>query len=235
MKVYYSDDWVTLYHGDALEILPQMKRVDAIITDPVWPNATKAILGHERPYELFAEAAKHFPKVAKRAIIHLGCNSDPRFLSAVPKEMGFVRACWMQYNIPHYKGRVLYDADVAYAFGKMKEVRDNKRLIPGTLEHKLQPQQAGDERKKHPCPRPDAFVSYLVKWFSHDFETILDPFCGSGTTLQMAKHHGRHAIGIELDERHCEEAARVCSQQVFDFTTQKRVEAMEADIMEAFG
>lgn len=74
---------------------------------------------------------------------------------------------------------------------------------------------AGSE--DHPAPFPGALASWCVNLIGRPGGTVLDPFAGSGTTLRAAKDLGRKAIGIELDERYCEIAARRMGQEVLDF------------------
>jgi site-specific DNA-methyltransferase (adenine-specific) len=72
------------------------------------------------------------------------------------------------------------------------------------------------QRPDHPCPRPPAQMLHAVDTFSVAGQLVLDPFCGSGTTLWAAKNLGRRAIGIEIEERYCEIAARRCAQEVLN-------------------
>jgi site-specific DNA-methyltransferase (adenine-specific) len=44
--------------------------------------------------------------------------------------------------------------------------------------------------------------------FSFTGDTVLDPFCGSGTTLVAALKHGRNSVGVEIDRAYCRAAAR---------------------------
>ena len=80
MKPYYEHAGVTIYHGDCRDILPMLDPVGSIITDPVWPNTSVLLAGADHPYELLAQALGVSP-AATRLGIHLGCDSDPRFLN----------------------------------------------------------------------------------------------------------------------------------------------------------
>jgi site-specific DNA-methyltransferase (adenine-specific) len=72
-------------------------------------------------------------------------------------------------------------------------------------------------RRGHPSPFPVELAARCIRLSSWPGETVLDPFCGSGSTLLAARHHGRRAIGIDVSERYCELAAHRLSQGVFDF------------------
>ena len=70
------------------------------------------------------------------------------------------------------------------------------------------------KKAPHPTTKPLKLMTDLVDLFSNESETILDPFMGSGTTLRAAKDLGRKAIGIEIEEKYCEIAAKRMAQEV---------------------
>lgn len=235
IKPYYEDNEVTIYHGDAREIVPDLE-VDRIITDPVWPNASKLLNGHQDPQQLFFDTLDGAS--ARSVVVHLGRSSDPRFLTAVPSRWPYLCTSWLRYIPPGYNGRILNCADVAYSFGEPPTSAPGKRVIPGETSHvtanNLQfdgkrghgKNRTSDEYHRtqasleHPAPRRYTHVCWLVKWFSDTADTILDPFMGSGTTLLASKNLARKAIGIEIEEKYCELAASRMSQHVLKFQTE---------------
>lgn len=224
MKPYYASGGIQIFHGDAREILPQLQQPRVCITDPVWPNSV--FPGVRDPAALFAETAKLL--TVERLVVHLGCTSDPRFLSGVPKRLPFFRLCWLRYARPSYRGRVLVGSDVAYAFGTPPSVQPGRRVISGECvasnnSTKLQHTGRGAGTSEgidygilpHPSPRRLEHLKWLVRFFAED-DAVLDPFCGTGTTLHAAKEANLSAIGIEREESYCEIAARRLDQEVLE-------------------
>jgi site-specific DNA-methyltransferase (adenine-specific) len=65
----------------------------------------------------------------------------------------------------------------------------------------------GASTKEHPAPFPLELASRLVQMFSFANDTVLDPFCGTATTMLAALKHGRNSVGVELDSDYCKMAA----------------------------
>jgi modification methylase len=66
----------------------------------------------------------------------------------------------------------------------------------------------GASTKHHPAPFPLELAMRLVRMFSFVGDTVLDPFCGSGTTMVAALRTGRNSIGVEIDPEYCRMTAR---------------------------
>jgi len=201
-----------LYHGDCLEVLPALEAgsVDAVVTDPVWPQADAGLVGQGHAEALWNRAWKDFPSGVQRIVVHLGCDTPPMMLSGMETRWRFFRVAWLEMARPHYKGRLLYGSDVAYLFGAPPASRKGAHVVPGRF-------MATDSRGKeadHPCPRKRSHVEWLVKWWTDVDDTVLDPFMGSGTTGVACDRLGRKFIGIEIERKYFDIACKRIQAEV---------------------
>lgn len=197
---------IQILHGDCRDVLRSIQHADTVITDPVWPNCPPHLLeGWDRPEHLFAEAVALLPTSVKRLIVILRSDSDPRFLRAIPERWRFVCMQALSYAVPMYLGRVLGGTEIAYCFGEPVPVREGKRVIP-MWGPKAQPRKRPPNG--HPCSRSLVHMTWLVDWWSERGDTILDPFCGSGTIPLAAAHMQRVGVGIEKNIEYVDLARR---------------------------
>lgn len=225
MKPYYEHAGIVIYHGDCREILPQLSECDAVITDPPYGvgfngkrtkrAASLVNTGYESNFVDDVEYIEHIviPVIQtcrqrfKRVVVTCGTRCmfrypEPDDIGCVFNPAGAGRSSWgfNCFNPILYYGKEPYLANGLGA-------RPN-----GFMEV-----AAGDGNNGHPCPKPVRWMRWLVKKASLIHEMVLDPFCGSGTTLEAAKDLHRRAIGIEIHEKYCEIAAQRLSQEVFQF------------------
>jgi len=80
----------------------------------------------------------------------------------------------------------------------------------------------GESRRKvgHPAPFPVELPRRCVKLFSYVDDVVLDPFCGSGTTLIAAVNNHRKGIGIDIDKKYCE----LARTRILDLTSATQAE-----------
>lgn len=203
---------VRIITGDCRDVLPTLEHADVVITDPVWPNCPEGLLvGWDRPADLLREMLDLVPGTVRRVVIVMRSDSDPRFLQAVPSHWRFVCAQALPYAVPMYIGRVLGGTEIAYCFGEPVPSAEGRRVIP-MWGPKAQP--ANRRANGHPCSRALVHMDWLVNWWSDPGETVLDPFCGSGTIPLAADRMQRHGIGIEINSAFAEIAAERRSKEI---------------------
>lgn len=90
----------------------------------------------------------------------------------------------------------------------------------------------GASTRNHPAPFPLELATRLVRMFSFHGDTVLDPFCGTGTTMIAALRYGRNSIGIDIEPEYCRMAARYLKKESSNLfiNTELIFEKMEADI-----
>jgi len=82
----------------------------------------------------------------------------------------------------------------------------------------------GASTKHHPAPFPLELALRLVRMFSFTGDTVLDPFCGSGTTLVAALKTGRNSIGVDIEPEYCRMSARYLKAENSDLFAPARLQ-----------
>lgn len=228
MKPYYDQDGITIFHGDCREVLPGLDRVDLVLTDPPYSNKTHRSIRSNN---------KNAPG-GMRVVNFAATDTDA--LRPIFERLGAITRRWVVSTLD-YSAAFEFDVDPPVGLRVMRigvwvKTNPMPSLVgdrPGqgweavTYMHRvdIKPQWSGGVRSGnfilpteqgtgHPTAKPLSMARQIVEWFSDPGDTILDPFMGSGTTLRAAKDVGRRAIGIELEERYCEIAAKRLAQGV---------------------
>jgi DNA modification methylase len=216
-KPYYEDDLVTLYCGDSLEITEWLA-ADVLVTDPPYGVAWKSGgMSNAKTPVVDKVNNDENANVRDEALKLWGTKPAVVFGSwRVPKPDNVShRLIWYkQANIPGMRATPWYSADEEiYVIGKGFTGKPEQNVL---VTNDRRDGAYGEVAKLgHPTPKPVGLLERLIAKCPEG--VIADPFVGAGSTLLAAKNLGRKAIGVELEEKYCETAAKRLAQGVFDF------------------
>lgn len=213
MRPYYERNGITIYHGDCRDVLPELETDALLLTDP--PYGVQLNTGYASAQRGNLTAAHDYPPVygddqpfypnhllTFSAIVLWGANY---YADRLPAEGQWL--VWDKRDGVGYNDQA--DCELAWTRGTSGTVpRIYRHLWNGMLKASER-----DARRVHPTQKPVALMRWCIGFFPH-CETVVDAYMGGGSTLRAAMDLGRRAIGIEIEERYCEIAAKRLSQEV---------------------
>ena len=240
-RPYYSHGGITIYHGDCFDVLPALSGIGAVITDPPYSSggafrgdrmqqtSTKYVhtgttayrpefAGDNRDQRSFLAWCSLWLNAARNACVpgaHVGCFIDWRQLPTMTDAIQAGGWTWRgvavwskKFGRPNPAG--FSSACEYFVWGTSGPAVERDTYPPGVIEC------SPPREREHIAQKPEAVMQWACR-LAQPGAIVLDPFMGSGTTLRAAKEIGCAAIGVEVDERYCEIAAKRLEQEVLDF------------------
>jgi DNA modification methylase len=234
MKPYYHDDFVTIYHGSAEDIVPTLGKFDLLLTDP--------------PYGIGEAAGKNISRGKKIGFKGNGSalaytrqyGNDSWDNEPVPDHIlkiciefsefqtifggnyfGMPKSsCWLVWDKDN--GSTDF-ADCELAWTNFKTaVRKFKWRWNGMMQESM----SNKEERWHPTQKPMPLMAWCIEHADRagkrPMQTILDPFAGSCTTGVAAKMLGRKCVLIEREEKYCEIGAMRLSQSYLPLAVESK-------------
>lgn len=216
MKPYYERGGITIYHGDCREILPQLKAVDLVLTDPPygtggWRKVKGTPSRKLRPIavrEEWDEGDTDWLRFGSYPVITFWPPARTLQLLEAAQQSGRAKhrmlAMYKSDAMPMPGNRVRWTMEPIWVLSL-----DGFVLIGGDDVYQASTHGLLD----HQYEKPLKVMAWILEKVP-DAALILDPFMGSGTTLRAAKDLGRRATGIEIEEKYCEIAVKRLAQEV---------------------
>jgi site-specific DNA-methyltransferase (adenine-specific) len=218
---YYTDEFVTLYHGDCREVTAWLE-ADVLVTDPPygigWNRGTNSVR-HSKPQP--GILGDHDTSARDGALDLWGTLRPGVVFGSLhaPAPIGNRQTLiWRKPTDAGVYGSTMgwrRDVEAVFLIGTWPRRTPRWSSVLVSRARSVGNPSSAAGRTGHPHAKPLDLMEELIN--RAPLGVIADPFAGSGSTLVAAKQLGRNAIGVELDERYCEIAAKRLSQGVLDF------------------
>jgi site-specific DNA-methyltransferase (adenine-specific) len=212
MKPYYETELGKLYHGDCLEVMQGMDAVDLVLTDIPYGEVNRADNGLRnldkgRADEVTFDLEEFISEIlwyAKSFYIFCGTEqvSLIRHLMVI-HELSTRLCIWEKTNPSPMNGEHLWLSSIeCCVFGKKSRAIFHPKCESPVFRFPVARNQV------HPTQKPTALFQKLILSSSEEFQTVLDPCLGSGTSAYLCERLNRNWVGIEKEEKYCEIAAK---------------------------
>ena len=236
---YYDKDGITIYHGDCRKILPSIQ-FDLLLSDPPygvtqqeWDNVDSVfemimlapLAVFTTGERLLATLIHSMPNRYRHVWVWDRVNHNTDFLNAGRRpmrahELIAVFSKEAQYKFEPVKrlGHQVVRRSASNGGGSYGDANAKYEKGLGSVKTELHPRSiiefpgSKTNTQLHPTEKPVPLYEYLMQ--TYPAELTVDPWMGSGTTLVAARNCGRRCVGIELEERYCEIAAKRLAQGV---------------------
>ena len=217
----------TLYHGDCLEILPTLGKVDAVVTDPPYGIGEAAGKNQSRGKPFGSRADSKNTKGTLVPARNYGSDCwdnkpcSPEQITAM-REASKTQVIFggNYFNLPPSSCWLVWDKDNSGDFADAElawtNIKGAVRLKKWRWNGMLQENMKNKETRVHPTQKPVPIMEWAIQQ-SKTVGTVLDPFMGSGTTGVACMNLGRKFIGIEIEQKYfdiaCERIEQAQRQQ----------------------
>jgi len=251
IRAYYKDDAVFIINADCREVLPELPKVDLVLTDPPYnenydyrgSGFKDSSVDYYGDIEFIVSEGERLLNDSGSFYLKHSSRQIDKIIPIISRHLTYrTLIIWISNSQAHpkenydsyYEPIYFYTKTDSYTFNKRAEYRQKPKDywsgegkefvgllvncwydIPKVQAGCLRPEGLIDGNLKlHPCSMPLTLAQRAINVSTNPGAIILDPYLGSGTTAFAAKKLNRHCIGIEIEEKYCEIAAKRCSQEV---------------------
>ena len=220
MSLYYSDDRVTLYHGDCLEHPEWWTGADVLVTDPPYG------IGWKKGFNRKASSRAHAGIVndedtTTRDLALRSWGDRPGVVwgsyAAAPPDLVKQWLAMLKAPDAGIVGSVTgyrRDLEPVFLVGLWPKRSARWSSLLATRSANVGGPVSPATRYGHPHAKPLDVLELVLERCPSG--VIADPFAGSGSTLVAARNLGRTAVGVEIEERYCETIAKRLAQDCLD-------------------
>jgi site-specific DNA-methyltransferase (adenine-specific) len=255
------DKGITLLCGDCIEEMKKMESetVGLIVTDPPY-NLSKDYGNNDdsMSFHDYIKFSRDWLTEAKRILVSNGTIyvfMGVRYISYIytilEKELGFLFNSWISWCYtqgigktkgysPRHDDILMFTKNNQFKFNLnairvpqkyYRSVNNMRGANPGNVWDFSHVHYCQQNRQQHPTQKPEAIFERMILASSDEGDLVLDPFCGSGTSMRVCQQTNRRGIGIEINYEYVKMTKERLAQEFHGFDSiDKRMERVPNDL-----